>query len=145
MGNVNVQDKSGIFKTRFDTKIRIFKFTYKVNWCRFENFKCSRSYQKIPWKRRILNPDNSRVIYPWNYWLLSRLLFNVFYCSCTFLNKHFIYLGCTYFKNISCNEKPSYHFYVKTKISVDFRICISIPSIMTVLHFATCQVACTCY
>ena len=36
-----------------------------------------------PWKLRILNPNNSRVIY---------LLFNIVYCFCKFVNKHIIYL-----------------------------------------------------
>ena len=39
-----------------------------------------------------------------------------------------IYLGCAWLKNKCCyNVKPSAYFYVKTKISVDFQICISIP------------------
>ena len=46
-----------------------------------------------------------------------------------FVNKHFIYLGAHNLK-AKCyyNAKPSaYYFYVKTKISVDFQICISVP------------------
>ena len=46
-----------------------------------------------------------------------------------FVNKHFIYLGAHNSKIKSCcNAKPSAnYFYVKTKISVDFQICISVP------------------
>ena len=44
-----------------------------------------------------------------------------------FVNKHFIYLGCS--KSKCCYDvKPSaYYFYVKTKMFVDFHICISVP------------------
>ena len=46
-----------------------------------------------------------------------------------FVNKHFIILGVHISKSKRCdNAKPStYYFYVKTKLSVDFRICISVP------------------
>ena len=63
------------------------------------------------------------------FFLKSRLLFNIFYCFCIFVNKHFIYLAA---HNSTCkycyNAKPSAdYFYVKTKISIDFQICISVP------------------
>ena len=32
------------------------------------------------------------------FFLKIRLLFNIFYCFCVFVNKYFIYLGCVYFK-----------------------------------------------
>ena len=32
------------------------------------------------------------------FFLKSRLLFNIFYCFCMFINKHFIYLGSVYLK-----------------------------------------------
>ena len=44
------------------------------------------------------------------------------------VNKHFISLKCTTQKVNADNAKPSaYYFYVKTKVSVDFQICISVP------------------
>ena len=46
-----------------------------------------------------------------------------------FVNKHFTYLGCVYLKRNCYNAKPSaYYFYMKTKIVVDFHICINVPS-----------------
>ena len=47
-----------------------------------------------------------------------------------FVNKHFLYLGCVacISKSKRCfNAKPLAHFYVKTEISEDFHICISVP------------------
>ena len=78
------------------------------------------------------------------FFLKIRLLFNIFYCFCMFVNKHFIYLsknvrelssliflisGTFISKSKRCyNGKPStYYFYVKTKVPVDFHICISVP------------------
>ena len=55
----------------------------------------------------------------------SRLLFNIFYCYCLFVNKHFIYLGCIFHKNCynatQCyNAKPlAYYFNVNAKILVN--------------------------
>ena len=62
----------------------------------------------------------------------SRLLFSIFYCFCMFLNKHFIISGVYISKSKQCyTAKPSaYHFYEKTKISVDFYICSSVPLII---------------
>ena len=88
----------------------------------------------IPWKFRILYPKNSRVIYPWKigFFWKSRLLFNIFYCFCMFVNKYFIHLsGAHNSKSKWCYnaELSAYYFYVKTKISIDFQICISVPLI----------------
>ena len=63
------------------------------------------------------------------FFLKSRLLFNIFYCFCIFVNKHFIYLAahnstCKYCYNAKLSAD---YFYVKTKISIDFQICISVP------------------
>ena len=45
-----------------------------------------------------------------------------------FVNKHFIYLGYGSKSKCCYNAKPSaYYFHVKTKISVDFQISISVP------------------
>ena len=52
-----------------------------------------------------------------------------------FVNKHFIYLGCASSKSKCCYhaEPSAYYFYVKTNISIDFQICISVPLIKEVL------------
>ena len=46
-----------------------------------------------------------------------------------FAKKHFRYSGAHNSKSKCCyNAKPSpYYFYVKTKIPIDFYICISVP------------------
>ena len=50
-----------------------------------------------PWKLSLLNPKNSCVIYLWRcIFLKNRLVFNIFYCFCMFVKKHFIYIGCTF-------------------------------------------------
>ena len=63
------------------------------------------------------------------FFLKSRLLFNILYCFCMFVNKHFIITGVYISKIKRCyNSKLSaYYFQVKTKISVEFHICISVP------------------
>ena len=65
----------------------------------------------------------------------SRLLSNIFYCFCMFVNKHFIYISGVYNSKskLFYNAEPSaYYFYVKTIISVDFQIYISAPLIFSV-------------
>ena len=61
--------------------------------------------------------------------LKSRLLFNVFYFFCMFVNKHSRYVKCTYLKRERCYNVQSawYYFYMKTNILQDFHICISVP------------------
>ena len=62
------------------------------------------------------------------YFLKSRLLFNILYCFCMFVNKHFAYLWCTYLKKWKCYNAQStlYYFYTKTNLLQDFHICISV-------------------
>ena len=62
-------------------------------------------------------------------YLKSRLIFKRFYCVCMLINKHFINKGAYNSESKRCkNPKPSeYSFYVRTKISLDFHICISVP------------------
>ena len=57
------------------------------------------------------------------------MLFDISCCFCMFVNKHFIYLGVPNSKSKCCfNAKLSaYCFYVKTKLTIDFQICISVP------------------
>ena len=57
-------------------------------------------------------------------------IFNIFYCFWMFANKLFTYLTCAYLKKLRrCfNVKSStYYFHMKTKILLDFQICISVP------------------
>ena len=63
------------------------------------------------------------------FFLKSRLLFNIFYYFCTFVNKYFIYLECVYLriKKPHNARHSAYYFHVKTKIMVDFHICVSVP------------------
>ena len=63
------------------------------------------------------------------FFLKSRLIFKRFYCFCMFVNRHFTNMGAYISKSKRCyNAKPSaYYFYMKTKISLDFHICIGVP------------------
>ena len=63
------------------------------------------------------------------FFLKSRPLFNIFCCFCMFVNKHLLHLRWVYLKSKQCyNVKPlAYYIYVKTKILIDFDICISVP------------------
>ena len=61
--------------------------------------------------------------------LKSRLLFNIFYCFCMFKKKIRISrvrisekVNSIILRNLRCN-----FFYMKTKILVDFYICVSVP------------------
>ena len=74
----------------------------------------------------ILNPKNSRGICPWIliFFSKSRLISNIFYCFSVFVN------NCVYIsKSKWCfNVKSSvYCFHMKTKMLVNFQICIGIP------------------
>ena len=56
-------------------------------------------------------------------------IFNIFYCFCMLVKKIAYISGAYESEWQRCyNAKPSaYYFHVKPKISVDFRICISVP------------------
>ena len=62
------------------------------------------------------------------FFLRTRLLFNTFYCFCMFVTNTSYILGAYISKSKRCyNAKPlAYNFHLKTKISVDFHICISV-------------------
>ena len=85
----------------------------------------------VPWKFRILNPKNSRVIYPWSLNFSEKVGYFLTYSivsAC--LQTNILYIsGAHNSKSKWCyNAKPSaYYFYVKTKVSVDFQICIGAP------------------
>ena len=85
----------------------------------------------MPWKFRIVKPKNSGVI---NFvsFLKGRPIFKRFYCFCKFVTKHFKNTGLSISKKTCYNAKPlAYYIYVKTKILLDFHICISIPLIIS--------------
>ena len=93
--------------------------------CRFENFTiCSGSY-----KNNALKEFRSYLPANFVFFLKSRPIFKRFYCFCMFVNKHFTNTGAYISKSKRCqNGKPSaYYFHIKTKISLDFHICISVP------------------
>ena len=66
------------------------------------------------------------------FFLESKLLFNILYCSCMFVHKHFDVL------NVKHSE---YHFYIYVKAKrKDFDICVSAPSALVHrkrMHFLT--------
>ena len=60
------------------------------------------------------------------FFLKSRLLFNVFYCFCMFVNKHFTYLRCANLKAwkvLKCAICVLLFFMLRRI----FHICISVP------------------
>ena len=73
----------------------------KVHWCRFENLSiCLCSYKNTILKVSHSESKEFSSYSPVNsvFFLKSRLIFNVFYCFCMFVNKHFAYLYCAYLK-----------------------------------------------
>ena len=62
------------------------------------------------------------------FFLKSRLPFNIFYCFCMFINKHFSTSRLNYFRILRIkNAKFSgYYFYMNTNIKGNFQICISV-------------------
>ena len=86
-------------------------------------------------KFRILDPKSSRG--------KSWLLFNIFCCFCMFVIKHFIFSGAHNSKSRCCYtaKLSTYYFYVKTKISIDFENCISVP-LITAIDFLNVKIFC---
>ena len=86
----------------------------------------------IPWKFRILNHKNSRVICRWILHFSEKVgYFLTYFIASVCLQTNTSYIsGTHYSKNkCCCNAKPwAYCFYEKTKISVDFQIYISVSS-----------------
>ena len=64
------------------------------------------------------------------FFLKISLLFKIFYCFFIFVNKHFINKGEYISKSKRCyNAKPAaYYFYIRTKILLNFCICISVQT-----------------
>ena len=88
----------------------------------------------IPWKFRILNPKNSRVIYrEVCKFLKSRLIFNIL----LFLNvckqtSHISSVHISRTKRCFIVKSSAYYFHMKTKMLADFQACISVPLMHTV-------------
>ena len=63
------------------------------------------------------------------FFIKSRLIFKISYCFYMLLNKHFINKGTHISKRKRYyNAKPSSHyFYVRTKVALNFCICITVP------------------
>ena len=66
------------------------------------------------------------------FFIKNRLIFKIFHFFCMFVNKHFINTGAYISKSKWCyNGKPNgIFFYMKTKIPLNFPICISVPLIL---------------
>ena len=83
----------------------------------------------IPWRFRILNLKNFRIICPWSFvnFLKSRLIFNIYYFW--MLTFHISHVRAHVSQSKRCvNVKSStYYFPMKTKILADFQIFISVP------------------
>ena len=91
----------------------------------------------MPWKFRILNPKNSRVIRPFVFFQKRRLLFNVLYYFSKFVNKHFAYLKCVVskVKVVIMHNLRGTIFYMKINVLQDFHIFISVPLKLHVSFF----------
>ena len=62
------------------------------------------------------------------FFLKGRLLFNIFYCFCTFINKHFIYTGAYISKGKQCyNAKPLALSFLREDGNIDraFKKCFT--------------------
>ena len=85
----------------------------------------------ISWKFRILNPKNSPFIYSWSLYFSKKVGYFLTYSIVSVcLQTNISYISGAHNSKSKCcyNAKPSaYYFYVRTKISVDFQICISVP------------------
>ena len=94
----------------------------------------------MPWKFHILISWNSQVIYPWNVYFSWKTGYfsTCFIISVCFQTNTLFISGTRISNSHRCyHAKPSaYYFHVKTKISVDFQIYISVPS-KAVLHTVT--------
>ena len=70
------------------------------------------------------------------FFLKSRLIFNRFYCFCTFVNKHYKHSQTLRVYNsrilrVKTAKFSGYYFYMSTNIQGDFEICIRVP----LIHF----------
>ena len=74
--------------------------------------------------------------------LKSRVIFKIFYGLCMFVNKHFINTGAYIWKSKRFyNAKPSAcYFYMRTKIPLNFRICISVSLSKTPAGFSFLEI-----
>ena len=121
--------------------LTILNFLLKVHSCRFENLPiCLCSY-----KNNNLNISHYQSKEFSRYlpvkslnFLKSRLIFNIFYCFCVFLNS----VNNISRTHISKSKRgfdvkfSAYYFNTKTKILVDFQICISAPLTIKISYFS---------
>ena len=108
--------------------------TLKVPYADFKISPCVCVHIKtISWEFRILNPKKpkSHSAVKSEFFFKCRLLFNVFYCFCMFVKKHFAYLryALRIFQRIKgiIMRNPCDAFYMKTNVLQTFHICISVP------------------
>ena len=98
----------------------------------------------LPWIFHIYNPKDLRVIYARSLQISQKIdwfLTDSFYCLWMFVNKRFTISRVHISKSKTCcNIKSSaYHFHVKTKILIDFQICINVPlSYRACIHWRLC-------
>ena len=115
-----------------------YKLYLKVHYCRFQNLSPCLSSRKNN-TLKILHSESlefsSYSPLKFVFFLKSRLLFNVLYCFCMFVNKHFANLKCSYENcyNEMCYKVQSAwsYFYTKKNVLQDFHICMSVPLIWT--------------
>ena len=103
-----------------DSSIPKTHLPLEVHQCRFQNLRiCLCSYK---------NNTLSYLRVKFVNFLNSRLIFNIF-CFWMFVNKHFTYITCTYFKkwNVLWCEIFSKYFHLQAKILTHFQVCISVP------------------
>ena len=84
----------------------------------------------IHWKFCNLNPKSSHVIWPWclNFSCKVAYFLTSIVSVCLWTNISYIWGVYIWKIKQHYNAKPSaYHFYVKTKILLDFHICINVP------------------
>ena len=85
-----------------------------------------------PWKFRIFNPKDYRVICPQIFlnFLKSRLILNIIYCFWMFVNKLCAHISKS--KRYFNVKSSTYYFHTKTNILADFQIHISVPLIVSI-------------
>ena len=118
------------FKHTVELHLKFLKCLFSKFWISVKFSLYVRVYIKtISWKFCILNPKRSRVIYLWNLVFLKKVGYFLTNLLFLYVCKHSGISGANNSKS-KCfyNVKPSaYCFHVKTNISVDFQIYISVP------------------
>ena len=116
-------------------------FLLKVHSCRFENLPiCLCSYKNNNLKISHYQSKEFSGYLPVKSlnFLKSRLIFNIFYCFWVFVNS----VNNISLTHISKSKRgfdvkfSAYYFNTKTKILVDFQICISAPLTIKISYFS---------